>query len=348
MMKKNLLMALAIAVTLVSCAKESLLNNSDVEIAVRSTTIDGAGVATRAPFEGTISSSNTLKARVLSSTAMNFATVTDGTMTFTGSGAVGYDAAGLNGSIVLPATNPVYLFGLYPDANWTYNPGSSAVYTFTGVEDVMATDRVSTNKADITAGTYATLTFQHLLTKLEMKLHAASTTVANAFGNITAIELVDDMAGTGEIKNVVSVANNSDPLTLMKPTYSIDVSNPQTTLSFYGLTSDASGDKVYGTNTQFSYPLTTSSTLMAYSMVAPITATALEEKEYFLKITTANEGAKYIGIDLLDTKGIPFVGSTRGRSFVISIFFKSNNEIMASAAVEDWINEGEWEGEITQ
>ncbi len=337
-------MVMTAAAAFTACSNEELapaLSGGGVEIALRSNTIDASGVATRAPFADAISTSNVLEARVVGSITDNFVgtAYVNGIMKFNGGLAANFEADGLTGSSLFPdGVNPVHLFGVYP-ATWNISAGGQADFTFTGKEDVMATEKVSTLKQNVIDGSYKELLFKHLLTRLEVKLSAASTAVST-LGDVTAIKLIgDETAGTTPVNNRVLVANNGAP---MNATFS---SVSATSMNFYSLSLDGNGAKVYTDNAPATYTLTTASTFVAYSMVAPVTASAANKKEYFLELTTTAAGVKRIPVDLKSSANTDFAGSTAGRSFVVSIYFKSNLEIAVDATVEAWIEEGEWQGE---
>ncbi len=326
---------LTTAAVLTACSNEELVpvvHSDDVQITLNSTTIEASGAATRAPFEGAIGIANKLKARVIASRNSSFtgSAHANGTMTFAGS-AAGYDA-GATGTTTYPTTGAVYVFGLYPDAGWTYNAGK-ADFTFTGKEDVMATSQVETTATDVApGGTYQTLSFGHLLTKLEVKMNATAAAIAE-FGNITAIRLVD-------VQNKVSVDNTGT--TMATPIFSGSID-----LNFYGLSVSADNAKVYSSSAISNVSLTNDSKPVAYAMVAPVTASATPNAgEYVLEIVTS-KGPKTVDIDLKTADGSAFSGTTAGYAFGISLYFKSINEIMADVKVDDWISEGEFQGEIT-
>ena len=342
-MKKIFLTMLA-AAALVSCTKSEINPiNEGVEIALRSDVINASGVVSRAPFEGAVSTANVLEARVAASAAQNFGTlIANGVMKFNGSAAANYEQPVDAGNSRFPnSTDPVHLYGVYPATGWTIS-NAVAEYTFTGKEDVMATGKISTTQQDVINATYKTLSFKHLLTRLEVKLSAAAPTVVPMLGDITAIKLIgSDANSTTPVNNKVS-ANYASDLAL---TFSSAAS--ATSLNFYGLSLGADGKKTYTNTVLSAYELTDVPTLVAYSLVAPVTATSAATKEYFLEITTANvTGVKRVAVDLLKTDGDFFEGSTAGRSFTVSINFKITGEIAPLAAVEEWNEQGEWKGEV--
>jgi len=344
-MKKSLFMIFA-AAALVSCS-ESEINNpidgEDVQITLRSNTIDASGEATRAPFEGAINTTNILEARVLTSIAETFTGTpyANGIMRFKGGIATNYEVTGLTGSSKFPdAMSNVYLFGLYPE-NWTITNPAQATFVFTGKEDVMATEKVTTKQDDVVAGSYKVLSFKHLLTRLEVKLSAA-VPAATALGDITSINLIGSKSNsTTPIKNTVLVANNVTPMTT---TFSAAAVN---TMPFYGMTF-ADDVKTFSDDVAANYVLTTDATFVGYSMVAPVEATAENKEEYFLEInSTLSAQPKRVAVDLMSSAQAEFVGNTAGRVFVISLYFKSDSEISVTVDVEDWDEQGEWQGEVS-
>ena len=344
-MKKSVIMVFAAAAVLSSCSEsaieESVLKEG-VEIAIGSATVDASGVLSRAPFAGAIGSGNVLEARVVADDVENFSgtPIANGTMKFNGGLAANYEATGLTGSSQFPdATNAVFLFGVYP-ASWTVSNGGAAEFTFTGKEDAMAAAKVSTTQNDVVIGDYKELQFKHLLTRLEVKLSAAPAAIT-ALGNVSTIKLIGDAAGTANVNNKVSITNNAASQTI-----TFGASTPaETSLPFYGLSLTDDDAKTYSNTAVSSYTLTSTSTFVGYSMVAPIDATSTSTAEYFLEINTAG-GAKRIPIDLKSSANEDFEGSTAGRSFIVSIYFKSNQEIAVTTEVEPWIEEGEWQGEV--
>ncbi len=121
-------------------------------------------------------------------------------------------------------------------------------------------------------------------------------------------------------------------------------SSAATSLGFYGLSLNGT-DKTYSNTAVSTYTLNGDATFVGYSMVAPVDATSANKEEYFIEVTTTTGGAKRIPVDLKSSADADFVGSTAGRSFIVSIYFKSNQQIAVDVEVADWIEEGEWQGE---
>lgn len=325
-------------VALMSCSESDnapVPVHNGVEITLRPATINASVRHTRAPFEGAIGMSNPLEARVIASLGSSFSGTAhaNGTMIFKGAAATVYETSGLAGSSQFPNANPVYLFGMYPK-DWNYTGSGAANYTFTGKEDAMATEKISTQQQDVTDGVYKALSFRHLLTRLEVKLSAADA-VTPALGSVTSVKLIGNAAGTAPVSNNVNITNSGAALTTAFS------SGGATSLNFYGL-NVADNKKIYTDTPVSAYTLTTVPTFVGYSMVAPVNATAANVEEYFLEITTSGGGVKRIAVDLTSATGIPFEGNTAGRVFIVSIYFKSGQEIAINVEVAEWIDEGEW------
>lgn len=284
---------------------------------------------TRAPHTGT--SANGLTARVLASKiSKEYAgadLVTNGTITFedasTGS-ATGYSPA-----VPYPhAVNPVYLLGLYPtlsSADWTIAAdGKSANFTFDGSHDVMATQEISTTRADgVTGGTYKSLTFHHLLTKLDLLIKADDQSAIEAWGNVTSITVKSSKTAK---------VTFSDATAATAPTTGF---TENADFPFYQVSDNAAFASVV---------LTTSATdAQYYALVAP---NETGPATYDLVIKTANYPTDYaITVPLESTPTTPFTGSTQGKQFKITLTFTAT-DIKAFATVVDWTTGGTGGGTI--
>lgn len=350
-MKKSVFM-LMVATALASCSQTDLTNpqlEGDDVIRLKSTMLT-AGATTRAPFTGAIGAANKLTALVPSATASgsyedDLHTVT-GTMTFDGSGAVGYDAESLaltsearfpNGSA---DDDDLFLFGLYPATGWTIETGGDkATITFTGKEDVVATEEISTTKAEVKAanigtGSFKSLEFNHLLTKLEVQFKASATALTE-IGSIKSVELVSSDAIQTTLPNQVTYdpVNNTPDFT---------GGTPVATMPFYGATT---GNYTHTAYTNQSYQPGTTATLQAYCLAAPVSASASPAAyEYYIRIVT-NGGAsaastKILPIDLNDDQGARFSKNTAGYAFNIIVNY-TVDDIYVTATVADWKQGGD-------
>jgi hypothetical protein len=345
-MKKSFFMCMVAAV-LVSCSKsvfENPVPADGLSIRLKS---DGyfAWASTRVPFEGAFDANNVLTALVPARTTSGDYSAPHalGTMTFNDNRiAATYDLPLISGSSEFPVlpSEEVFAFGVYPAANWTRTNNGIAKYTFDGKTDVMGAREVKITKAEVTAGTYQTLAFNHLLTKLKVKLRREGSYGIDKIGKIKSIEWVADDAASGNLKNLIS-------FTALDATTLFDFASPAVkSLGFY-MATESAGVPVYTDNpySNRTYELTQDFTLQAYALVASVNATQSQKNEYFLRVVRTIGGAdqtNYIPFDLMGSDNkTPFTGSTAGRAFTVLVNYMGN-QIKAIATVTDWVDEGEY------
>lgn len=346
-MKKLYVPVLAL-LTLASCSKSELANrpvveNDMVEIMATSKALT---IETRAPFEGSIASDNTLTAVVLGSTTTADYTTRycDGTITFA-------DDTNAKGFDTTPKYYPVsdatvYFCALYPTAlaDWK-DIATTAKYTFDGKTDVMAAAEVSGKKSTAMAGTVPSFTFNHLLTKLIVKVKADGDAAVGVWGDITGISLVK--------------ANNGDVFDTAEVTLATGAAATGTAFSnaaadgmaFYRIDAAAYTDNAVD-DADNKIALTTTAEEAAYSLVAPIIAEN-GVKHFALKVDTKlgeTVTTKEVSFDLYKAKvgeedPAVFSGDTQGKAFEITLTFKAT-EIVATATVTDWVKGGNTEVEI--
>lgn len=330
-MKKSVFLLVGAAL-LASCSQSDLIETPAVDSnnIVLKSSLSGMSVTTRAPFVDELSSSNPLTALVLASSVSNSYTslLAKGTMSFTG-GEDGVGFASLEaGDGKFVGTNAAYLRGFYP-IDWNIS-GNVATYTLTGKDDVMFAPQVSTDKAAVLNRNYATLEFEHKLTKLELRFRADAASTITSWGKITNIELVK-AAGTAPnsiltLDLSTSAAGTFGTTIASLPCYNMSMTNK---VAAY-------------TNTKFSGvdKLTEEAEYYAYTLPAPVNATAAMDNEYEFKITTSAKGEVSVKVDLLDKDGNKFVGSTAGYAFTV-LFNFVDSYISASATVKEWNDGGE-------
>lgn len=343
-MKKLYVPVLAL-LTLASCSKSELANrpvveNDMVEIMATSKALT---IETRAPFEGSIASDNTLTAVVLGSTTTADYTTTycDGEMTFTDDNttAVGFNTT----SKYYPVNDDmVYFCALYPTpaTDWK-DIAATAKYTFDGKKDVMAAAEVNNNKSGAMAGTVPSFTFKHLLTKLVVKVQADDDAAVGVWGNIIGITLVK--ADNANVNTTAVVTLKDGTATFEDP--AADGSG----MKFYCIDADATPkyteDAVDETN---KITLTTTAEEAAYSLVAPIMAKN-SATHLVLSVVTDLDGTKTtkeVEVNLKEAQtGSPFINSTQGKAFEITLTFKAT-DIQATATVTPWEEGGNSEVEI--
>ena len=350
-MTRFLLSLLAVAAMAAGCSKSDGTDPAPAPSPQGGTPIAVHGkaltVESKAPFEGTIQGGNTLKALVLGSqTTGDYTTAyCKGTMTFNDeSSSVGYDAEGFSGTKAYPAGGSnLFLAGLYPidgqftSQNWTVN-GTTAAYTFTGVEDVMSAPQVTTTKTQADAGTYQTLAFSHQLTLLEVQVVAEDASAATAWGKLQEVKL------TGTFGNVatVTLATGAAALSGTVEGWPVYDATAHTAITGADISIPAATD--HSTTAK----IKESATKVGYTMVAPITATGTGD--FMVAVTTLPAGGSSttksgISIDLKDTAGSTFTGDTKGKKFVITLIFRAK-DIQAVGSVTDWVDGGSADADV--
>lgn len=296
-----------------------------VEIKVGGKALSIDPIKTKSPFEG-IAADSELKARVLASnTSKKYDAapdlIKDGTMTFTpSSDAFGFDGGG----VPYPhATNNVYLVGLYPtapSADWTIvENGAKAKYTFNGSHDVMATNEITTVRKDgLTGGTYQTLDFYHLLTRLNLTVQAKDASAQTAWGKVTSIQV---KSPANDVTVTFKTEDATQPTTVFGST--------ETIFPFYEKAKETALPAI-------DLPLETSSPeAQSYALVAPKDGEDTDQVKFDLIVTTENHAADYaITVPLVSTQG-EFKKSTQGFQFNITLTF-SATDIKAFATVKPW------------
>lgn len=349
--KTIILMFLAAIIILSGCSgseaaeADERLNASYIQLQSSCQALSSDLVPTRTPYMGSISEKNPLEARVLSATtSKDYAgsLYTSGKMTFMGGASVSaYNASTVDASKMKFPTNdntPIYLFGLYPYQGWD-NPGATSIdFNFIGKEDVMAAAEKSTSYTNVKASNYASLTFKHLLTKIEVSLKAESSAAIAVWEDVTKIELIK--AVNAYLPNKVNVPFDDTT----EPTFSGNSAG--TPFPFYTMSSN--GDTSTYTTEEFkalSIGLTTKETPVAYSMIAPFTATGTSTDLTFMVYTVGRPEGTEVNVPLHGLDGLtPFTGSTTGRAFNIVFTFRAQEGTIAGASsVTEWVFSGKTE-----
>jgi hypothetical protein len=351
-MKKFLLPWMA-AAALVGCSKEipadvsDAADNAPVEIRLASQATE---ITTRAPFEGTISSSNPLLALVpASATTGDYTNPYDNEsahayMKFSDNGTSSVGFVGSDGTSSTPKYYPangsaVYLCGLYPSTSWT-SITTTASGSIDGKSDLMAAKEVATTKSDMQAGgTPKTLDFKHLLTKLDIKIKAESNAAVTAWGNVTSIQLTKVQAANPASSVSVTLKEGADGTDSSAPTFTAG----SVAMSCY-VWNTAYTDNAFSSQTQ---ALTTSEANAAYVLCQPVTTAGSNASEYTLSvITSARSEAIDVPLSLVNNEGSELSGTnTMGQAFAVTLTFKAT-QIEAKATVTDWVNGGTASGDI--
>lgn len=356
-MKKFLtLMAVATtAMCFTGCSKSDGIDdevdngsNKPVEIKVGGRALSiTPGANTRTPVEdGTaaypliarVLASNTAKKYVNSPTDL----LKDGTMEFSAAAtSIGFK----EGPVLYPnATAPVYLVGLYPALqdpparNWTIDTnGDKASYEFEGSQDVMATNEVTTTRSDIIGNNFKTLTFHHLLTRLNLIVQAEDATAKGLWGDVKSIKVKSP-------NNLVTVTFKTEDSTV--PTYKFD--GGDTDLSFFNTTNDIALEN----DTPLPLPVYQSGTTLpaqSYSLVAPkvggVGAPPSQVIYELIVTTTEHPNAYTVTVPLKGYDGSAFTGDTQGEQFTITLSFNTT-EIKAKANVTPWGPGGSGSGTV--
>lgn len=325
------------AAAIVSCTKTEIYDApgaSDVAIRLNSTHRVIQTGNSRAPFVDAISQANPLKARVISTeTSGNYAAGfwADGAMTFMGGASSSYDLplTGGNDKALFPSADgnkALYLAGLYPTAGWDLaGTPTVASATITGSKDLMAAAEVQTTANKVKATEFSTLTFQHLLTKVEVNARAVTSAAAGQWGKVKNIEIVKVKGA--EPASAISVDMQSGS----------PVANTSGTAVMPFFVMSKTGDKATYTDTKLSadnaVTLTEGGSPVAYSIIAPF-ASGTDNDLEFLVYTEGKPTPDTVKVKL------PTVAHTAGHAFSITFTFTANtNVIQALATVVEW---NEW------
>lgn len=345
----------------------------------------GAGTAprTRTPFDGDqITTDRPLIANVIAfnqkagdDTQGDYTSVyNNGTMVFNdNTTAFGYTVPKF-----YPGNKPVFLVGFHPnnaagtDATpdiWTHDAtAGTAAAAISGKADLMATKPVRTTKNEAKAGQYQTITFDHMLTKIIVKIKG----VPDRWGKVTDIALYAAGADkTAGLKNICTVSPEplygpSTQFDKTNPVFSADATNTTVPQLFVASSStqttqqpdpNDSTQTIDVTTETFSYTdtpytgdgdreISADPYTVAYGMFQPIQA---DQENYYIKVKT--EKGKENQLDqpderilkvsqLLTADATPqqFLDYSMGWQFIITIDF-SMAEIKAYATVVKW-NEG--------
>jgi hypothetical protein len=318
-----------------SCSKneiESPVIDDTNEIKVSSSLVD-VNASTRAPYEGAISSTNTLTAWVLATETTNnySALYAAGTMTFKDANSTAYDKPTLYGDRSLP-DGVFYLSGLYPVDGWGINSTTitdgTLTHALTGTEDVLYAEQVATSNSAVIEGNFPTLVFAHKLTYLNLSVYGDDNSTGSGQTKIKSITLEKALDNNGDLAGVPT-------------TITVDLNTPKVeftgsgNLSFYRKTDDAA---YTFTDAAASYTVTNSPAAQAYVLAPPVVATA-GKAEYQLKVEYYYnaELRSPVLVDInLKNSSTDLTGTTASLKIEITLQFTNSGEIKAKATVTDW------------
>ena len=328
---KKLILSLAAVAALASCATNEnetpVLGNDDpVEIKVGYASLEAT---TKTPFEGTISGTNKLVAKVMASKVSgNYTTanlLTNGVIEFLTNETKAY---GFNTPVYYPDNNPVYLIGMYPTdefGSWTVD-AMTATRKIDGKSDIMFATEQQTTKA--TNGE-AVLTFNHLLTKLDISIKADGEEDQEAWKgqSITKIELLKAGDATPSSQVAVTIADGTTNFTT-----GTDAVTP-----CYTYVNGEYKDAAYTTGT--AVPTTTEQQI-AYVICEPIDPDGTAD--YTLQLTI---GGQTYDVEVGCANHASLTSGTAGYEIDVLITFHGT-AITAMAKVTPWADGGAASGQV--
>lgn len=317
-------------------------------------TMNRLDVGTRAPYLATTPTEDAaLLARVLCFTAPDTFkgevggedAATNGYMNFVNGGATGFCnvTTAATPKYFPSGVDSVYLYGLYPateDEVWAVDTNTgNASFVFDGYQDIMAAPMAMTVKEKGgNGGQVGALNFRHKLTKIEVSVKAVDSVSANAWGEITAINLIDAL-GFDSVMSMVTLN--------LKDTNQITFSQGVDNLVLRAYDSVQVGEDwvyTYTDNPFNAVRLTTTATKVGYILCQPVVA-AVDEDEYTLDVIAPSvlveDGQpKVVPFSLLkEGNAEEFTGSTAGKAFNLVLTF-SAQQITATATVAEWDEQG--------
>ena len=232
------------------------------------------------------------------------------------------------------ANSPVYFIGLCPrsESGWTVESSEGyeynlAEHTFDGKEDVMFAAETSKNITQTDKN--ATLTFNHMLTWLCIKMKA---------------ETEKDIETWGKVKSVKIGSKNHISINTVDGSATFTETSAGNKLPTYKVTDGSYTAEEFAFTGNDGVDLTTTATELCYVLCAPIDASdADSQNEYTLTVeigSLTGTSAKTVPINLKAADGNNFSGSTAGKQFSVVLTFKTGNNISTIAEVESWTNGG--------
>lgn len=355
---------LAISAAMVGCTETDVIgldggNEVDgrdrVEIKM-ATTVNGVEAVTRAPFPGMDPGSvppptQITKARVVIKKAASTDYGTphaDGTMSFGAANTpVAFDGNLTSGVKYYPTDDSdLHFIGLYPETTWNHSVVSTLSefsYVLDGKTDVMIARQKTNRKSQAQADAHPNLEFEHILTRLDVKMLATDQAALEAWGNINGVVLYEVLGTTKPNTNAIF-----RPTAAAASMLSFDTPVAPATESFpmYECTGIATPTFTDVAFTGLSKPLVLApAQYFAYTMMAPVTLTGtghvtLRVYADNAPLTDANGKYASVSVDLPVT-----TPETAGKYYTITLNFNIE-EIMASATVAEWEDGGVGTGEI--
>lgn len=202
----------------------------------------------------------------------------------------------------------IYCVGLYPLGAWTTTDGITATADIDGVNDLMfAPQKTGTNSSPFSA---TPQTFNHQLTWVKIVVRTDSNekdyrTISETWGHLRQITI-----------------SSATKATLTLGTGAIDFSGNQEIIAFEG---DAE--------------ILNEATELGDVMVSPATMTS-GFWSFNISLTCDNYSKTNVPVRLAAMDGGTYSGSTVGKLFVLTLYFKSLTSVSYSATLQSWEDEG--------
>lgn len=336
-MKTKITSILTLALLITACSNEDDPINGGQGGAEKNEIVLRTSVMTRVSVEsssaGVITAPTTLNVAFLrapdhtsttpTSTVWQDAIAADQTVLGTGPGVVKATLKNESGTNVLAFTNSQFynidatkyshLKGFYPEVTLQKTTNVSATWNIDGKTDVMVTNYFYDNKA--VSGSSNPVTFEHLLSKITIKIIADSDAAARSWGNVTEVEI----KGTKD-----KVTHTFDGV--VGDQYVSTGSTTTTDISVF----KADGDQVLDTQAS-SLALTTDTLTFGKALIFPDT-------KYNLLVKTSGGDDKTLPDVAIDG------GAQAGMDHEITLTFKSG-EILPTVKVKPWEQGGK--GSVT-
>lgn len=284
------------------------------------------------------------------------------------------DAQLLSAAIYPPPTDseqnpkPVYFVSMHPHEGWSTNKdqsqqdiGTEAHFTFDGSQDAMFAKQVEGKYRELKDDTkYPTLSYNHLLTLFnvsigmdpeDVKNGETLLNIQNAWGTLQELKIqrrdvdVTDQEYGEHVESLVIDLTKGGSFDYSKDVSFVKDNDRSKYLHFKGI----------NTNTDFvsessPYTLTEEVNEVAYVICAPTEAQAGSEgarkSEYIITIKTEKRGLQTISLDIKDSNGNFYDGSTMGKQFKLTLYFKRGKNISLESEFSDWYTGGYGVGNI--
>jgi len=200
-----------------------------------------------------------------------------------------------------PAHGNIYCVGLYPQGAWAATDGgTTATATIDGEKDLMYADQKEGN--DNNALSKSRQLYNHELTWVKIRVRSSEHTTGETWGKIKSIK----------VKSASQAKVNFS-------TNNVEYSGEQLITAF-----DSTGVEMPIMSTEF-----------GSIFVSPTT-----EGKYYVDLVCENHHKEGIEILLTDNDGETYSGSTKGKVFVLTLYFKTLPTVDFTVSLSAWEDEG--------